>query len=168
MPLAGGRSGETRLLLPPTEARPLTPALADGGRLLESCRWRCDIAGLLLVSRPVRKLAEGALPVLPARPADRPRVFIVRTGMCEAPAAGAVRAMTERFITDEGGVETRPRAFAAPVKLALVGAKDAPLVTRAPRSAASVRCMEPRLMACPFTKALREAAVTALALCANR
>jgi len=40
---------------------------------------------------------------------------MVRTGMCEAAAAGAVRATTERFATDAGGVETRPRAFAAPV-----------------------------------------------------
>ena len=97
------------------------------------------------------------------RPTDKPRVFIVRTGMCEAAAAGAVRAITERFITDDGGVDTRPRAFAAPVKLALVGVNEAPLVTRAPRREASVRCAAPRLIACPFTKAFREAAVTARA-----
>lgn len=30
---------------------------------------------------------------------------MVRTGMCEAAAAGAVRATTERFITDAGGAE---------------------------------------------------------------
>jgi hypothetical protein len=53
--------------------------------------------------------------LLPLRPADNPCVFIVRTGMCEAAAAGAVRATTERFATDDGGVDTRPRAFAAPV-----------------------------------------------------
>jgi len=100
------------------------------------------------------------------RPADKPCVFIVRTGMCEAAAAGAVRAITERFITDDGGVETRPRALAAPVKLALVGENEAPFVTCAPRSDACVRCAEPRFMACPFTKVLREAAVTARASCA--
>src|SRR4030088_2451235 len=127
----------------------------------------------------MRLFAEGALPAplrppktpgrfapafagaLPARPADMPCVFIVRRGICEAAAAGAVRAMTERSSTDEGGVETWPRAFAAPVKLALVGVTAAPFVTRAPRSEASVTRTEPRLMACPFTKAPREAAVTA-------
>lgn len=106
--------------------------------------------------------------LLPLRPADKPCVFIVRTGMCEAAAAGAVRATTERFATDAGGVETRPRAFAAPVKLALVGENEAPLVTRASRSEAWVKCMEPRLIAWPFTKVLREAAVTARASWAKR
>jgi hypothetical protein len=93
-------------------------------------------------------------------------VFIVRTGMCEAAAAGAVRAMTERFITEEGGVETRPRAFAAPVKLALVGLNEAPFVTCAPRREAAVTCVAPRLIAWPFTNAFREAAVTARDSCA--
>jgi len=90
----------------------------------------------------------------------------VRTGVCEAAAAGAVRAITERFITDDGGVDTRPRPFAAPVKLLRVGVKPARLVTCAPRSDASVTCIDPRLMACPFTNVLREAAVTARTLCA--
>src|SRR5712692_7404543 len=143
------------------------------------------IAALLFISRPGRLFAEGALPavlrppkapgrfaafagVLPVRPADKPWVFIVRTGMCEAAAAGAVRAMTDRFITEEGGVETRPRALAAPVKLALVGVNETRFVTCAPRSEAWVKCMEPRLIACPFTKVLREAAVTARASCAKR
>ncbi len=100
------------------------------------------------------------------RPADKCCAFIVRTGMCEAAAAGAVRAITERFITEEGGVETRPRAFAAPVKLALVGVNETRFVTCAPRREASVKCAEPRLIACPFTKVLREAAVTARESCA--
>src|SRR5712664_491292 len=103
---------------------------------------------------------------LPPRPADKPCEFIVRTGVCEAAAAGAVRATTARFDTEEGGVETLPRAFAAPVKLALFGVNEVPLLTCAPRSDASVTCMEPRFMACPFTNALREAAVTARTLCA--
>jgi hypothetical protein len=86
--------------------------------------------------------------------------------MCEAAAPGVVRATTERFVTDEGGVETRPRAFAAPVKLLRVGVKSARFVTCAPRSEASFTRIDPRLIACPFTNALREAAVTARTLCA--
>ena len=54
-----------------TDARALTPALADGGRLLASSRWRGVIAVVLFTSRPGRLFAE-ALPVLPARPADKP------------------------------------------------------------------------------------------------
>jgi hypothetical protein len=86
--------------------------------------------------------------------------------MWDAAAAGAVRAITERFITDAGGVDTRPRPFAAPVKLVRVGVNPARFVTCAPRSDASFTRMDPRLIACPFTKALREAAVTARTLCA--
>jgi hypothetical protein len=104
--------------------------------------------------------------LLPPRPADKPCEFIVRTGMCEAAAPGAVRATTERFDTDEGGVATRPCAFAAPVKLALFGVNEAPLLTCAPRSDASVTRIELPLIACPFTNALRDAAVTARTLCA--
>jgi hypothetical protein len=99
------------LLFAFTDARPLTLALADGGRLLESSRWRCDVAELLVVSRPARMFPD-ALLLLP-RLADC--VFMVRTGMWEAPVAGAVRAITARFVTEDGGVDTRPRALAAPV-----------------------------------------------------
>ena len=84
--------------------------------------------------------------------------------MCEAAAPGAVRAITGRFATDAGGVDTRPWAFAAPVKLLRVGEKSARLVTCAPRSEASVTRIDPRLTACPFTNVLREAAVTARTL----
>jgi hypothetical protein len=91
---------------------------------------------------------------------------MVRTGICEAAAAGAVRAITERFATDDGGVATWERAFAVPVKLACVGEKSARLVTCAPRREASVTRVDPRLIACPFTKVLREAAVTARVSCA--
>jgi hypothetical protein len=77
-----------------------------------------------------------------------------------------VRAITERFATDDGGVATCDRAFAVPVKLVRVGVKLARLVTCAPRSEASVTRVDPRLTACPFTKVLREAAVTARTLCA--
>jgi hypothetical protein len=145
------------------EARPLTPAFAEEGRLLETCCWREDAAGLLFDSRPWRTFAPGAFP---ARPADRLLLLTVCTGMCEAAAAGAVRAITARFCTDEGGVETWARAFAAPVKLALVGENEALLVTRALRNEASERCIELRLTACPFTKLFRVVAVTAFALCA--
>jgi hypothetical protein len=166
-----------------TDARPLNPppAFADGGRLLESSRCRADIAPLF-TSLPGRLFADAAAPALfrapkpllfparfvppltppfPTRPADSVRESIVLTGMCEAAALGAVRATTERLATDEGGVATCPRPFAAPLKLALVGLNEAPLVTCAPRKEASLRCVAPRLIACPFTNAFREAAVTA-------
>jgi hypothetical protein len=145
--------------------------------LLASSRCREDVVALL-TSRPVRMFPEAEFPLLllrapnppvfPTRPADNARVSMVRTEMCEAAAPGAVRAITERFITDDGGVETRPRAFAfaAPVKLPRVGEKSARLVTCALRSDASVTRIDPRLMACPLTNALREAAVTARTLCA--
>jgi hypothetical protein len=100
------------LALAPADARSLapTPAPADGGLLLESSRWRVLIAGLMLLDAPPRLPADGALgdvprppkllfelrptsPVtrallltrtLPARPAESPVVFMVRTGMCAA------------------------------------------------------------------------------------
>ena len=77
-----------------------------------------------------------------------------------------MRAITERFATDDGGVATCDRALAVPVKLVRVGVKFARLVTCAPRSDASVTCIDARLTACPFTKVLRDAAVTARTLCA--
>lgn len=176
VPLLAGRFAGA---LPFTEARPLTLALAEGGRLLESSRCRADIEAELpaegefaaplrapnppeLFTRPV----SFTRPVLFTRPAESVRVSIVRTGMCEAAAPGAVRAITERLVTEAGGVATRPRALAAPVKLLRVGEKFAPLLTRALRSEASVMCAAPRFTACPFTNVLREAAVTARALLA--
>jgi len=186
-PLFAGRFDEA---LPFTEAGPFTPAfalaLADGGRLLDSSRCREDIAPLF-TSRPGRLFADTVVPApvrapkpplfpprftpplaapFPARPAESPRVSIVRTGMCEAAAPGAVRAITDRFVTEAGGAATRPRPFAAPVKLLRVGVKSARFVTCAPRSDASLTRIDPRLMACPFTNVLREAAVTARTLCA--
>jgi hypothetical protein len=186
-PLFPGRLDEA---LPFAEARPFTPlfVLADGGRLLESSRCREDIEPLL-TWLPWRLFGDADAPALlrapkpplllfvprftpplpapfPTRPAESPRLSIVRTGICEAAAAGAVRATTERFVTEAGGVDTRPRAFAEPVKLLRVGVKSARLVTCAPRSEASFTRIDPRLIACPFTNALREAAVTARVLCA--
>jgi hypothetical protein len=169
-----------------TEERPLNPPpeFAVGGRLLESSRCRADIPPLL---RPGRLFGEAELPPpsrtptpvlfpprlippftapFPTRPAVSPRESIVLTGACDAAAPGAVRATTARFATDDGGVATRPRAFAAPVRLLCVGVKSARLVTCAPCSDAAVKCIDPRLMACPLTNAFREAAVTARASCA--
>jgi hypothetical protein len=100
------------------------------------------------------------------RPAVEPFVFIVRTGRCEAAAAGEVRAITERFSTEEGGRLTLPLELAGPNALCRVGEKPAPFLTCAPRSEASLTCAAPRLMACPPVNAVREAAVTACVLCA--
>jgi hypothetical protein len=73
------------------------------------------VPALLRPPKALGRFADEFAEALPRPPAVKPCVFIVRTGMCEAAAAGAVRATTERFATDVGGVETRPRAFAAPV-----------------------------------------------------
>lgn len=96
-------------------ARLLSPPFAEGGLFCESWFCRADIAGL------TRMLFAGALFV---RPADKPVALMVCTGICEAAAAGAVRAITERFCIEEGGVETRPPRFAAPSELCLVGVKE--------------------------------------------
>jgi hypothetical protein len=133
-PLLAGRLGDVLLF---TDPRPLNPplAFADGGRLLERSRCRDDIEPLF-TSRLGRLFGEAELPtplrapkpplfpprfvppftaLFPTRPADSPRESIVLTGMCEAAAPGDVRATTERFIAEDGGVATRPRPFAAPV-----------------------------------------------------
>jgi hypothetical protein len=94
----------------------------------------------------------------------KPFVFTVRTGKCEAPAPGEVRAITDRFSTDEGGRLTLPLAFAAPNALCLVGENPAPFLTCAPRNDASLICAAPRFTACPPVNPLREVAVTACVL----
>jgi hypothetical protein len=91
---------------------------------------------------------------------------MVRTGMCEAAAAGAVRAITGRFCTVVGGLATRAPVFAAPKWLCRAGLTPGLLVTCAPRKEASVTRVAPRLILCPLVKALREATVTARVLCA--
>jgi len=96
---------------------------ADDGRLCES--WFCRAFVF-----PVE---------VPARPGARLLVFIVCTGMCEAPAPGEVRAMTERFSTELGGRLTLPRALPAPKVLCLVGETPALFVTRALRNDDSLR-----------------------------
>jgi len=95
--------------LPFTDARPLTlaPAFADGGLL--PLPLRAPKPPLLAPLLPPRFIPPFTAP-FPAWPADSPRVSIVRTGMCEAAAPGAVRAITGRLATDAGGIDTRPRA----------------------------------------------------------
>jgi len=100
----------------------------------------------------------------PARPGVSLLVLIVRTRMSDAPLAGAVRAMTDRFWTDIGGLATFPLADAAPNELCLPGVRRRSFVTRAPRNEALVRRAAPRLIARPPVKSPRDAAVTARAL----
>lgn len=118
VPLLAGRFADALLF---TDARPLTPALAEGGRLLDSSRCRGDMEAELPAegefAAPLRapNPAVFTRPVLFTRPAESVRASIVRTGMCEAAAPGVVRATTERLVTEAGGVATRPRALTAPV-----------------------------------------------------
>jgi hypothetical protein len=90
----------------------------------------------------------------------------VRTGIWEAPWAGAVRATTVRFCTSAGGVATCDLLFTEPSELRGVGWIPTELVTWAPLRAAAVTRTAPRSMACPLTKALRFATDTAFTLCA--
>jgi hypothetical protein len=90
------RFGDAPLVLEFNVAWLLSPPVAEGGLFCESWFWRADNPGLT-------RIFAGALFV---RPADNPVVFMVWTGMCEAAAAGAVRAITERFCTEDGGVDT--------------------------------------------------------------
>ena len=106
--------------------------------------------------------------LLPPRFAEKELEFMVRTGMCEAAAAGADRATTLRFCTLAEGVATRPCEFDAPRKLACVGEALTPPATRAFRSVLAERCVALRLIAWPFTKALCDAVVTAFVLRAYR
>jgi len=54
------------------------------------------------------------LGLLPPRLPEKEPEFMVRTGMCEAAAAGVERATTLRFCTLLEGVATRPWLFDAP------------------------------------------------------
>jgi hypothetical protein len=101
------------------EPRLLTEPFTDGGLFCESWFWRAeDIPGLLDVAELPVPLT-GRLDPLPVktprflmlfagpllvRAGVKVLVFTVCTGMCEAAAAGAVRAMTERFCTEDDGV----------------------------------------------------------------
>jgi len=137
----------------------------EGGLPWESWFWRPVVAEPFCDSErfgvwPVR-LAR----LLLGRPADSAPVFIVRTGWCEAAAAGAVRAITERFCTSEGGT-ARACKFAAPKELWRLGVNEVRLLTSAPRKEASFRWDPLRWTAWPPTNALRDVAVTARVLCA--
>jgi hypothetical protein len=124
------------------------PDCADGGRLALSCDMRLE---LMLELTLLRALSEDL-----ARAA--PELFIEK---CDAPAAGAVRAITLRFATPLDGRATFARALAAPSALVRDGDSLIRLVTCALRKEASVRCWLDRLMAWPRVKASCEAVVTA-------
>ena len=138
-------------------------------------RLKPPLAGRLFDGRPftwafacplTRPLTEPLAEPVPTRPGVTARVLIVRTGMCEAAAAGAVRAITWRFCTAVDGLATRAPVLAAPKWLCCAGLTPGLLVTFAPRNEASVTCTAPRLILCPLVNALREATVTARVLCA--
>jgi len=77
--------------------------------------------------------------------------------MCEAAAPGDVRATTERFIAEDGGVATRREHSPRRYKLVRVGEKSAGWLPAHRARDDCVTCIDPRLIACPFTNALREA-----------
>jgi len=141
--------GRQPLLLNEPLGRAFCDCTADGGRLDESCDCRPLLNPCVL---------------LPPRLAEKEPEFIVRTGMCEAAAAGVERATTLRFCTLEEGVATRPCEFDAPRKLEWFGDALIPPATRALRKELAERCVLLRLILSPFTKALCDAVVTALVL----
>ena len=85
--------GREPLLLNEPLGRAFWDCPAEGGRLDESCD-----------SRPLLNPCV----LLPPRLAEKEPEFMVRTGMCEAAAAGVERATTLRFWTLLEGVATRP------------------------------------------------------------
>jgi hypothetical protein len=98
----------TRLFAPETGA--------EGGLPWESWFWRPVEADPFCDNERFGVWPVRFARLLLGRPADSAPVFIVRTGMCEAAAPGAVRAITERFWTAEGGT-ARACKFAAPKEL---------------------------------------------------
>jgi hypothetical protein len=152
------------LLLNEPLGREFCGCVADGGRLDDGCDGRA-LLRLCALFPPRPKFPVG---LLPPWFADRDAEFIVRTGMCEAAAAGVDRATTLRFCTLAEGVATRPCMFDAPKKLECVGEALTPPVTRAFRSELAERCVALRLIAWPFTKVLCDATVTAFTLRAYR
>jgi hypothetical protein len=151
-------------------AFPIAPGLfaapsAEGGLFCESWFWRFTAAVSFCVVGRLLRAAVRFATLLPGRPADRLLVFMVRTGIREAAAAGAVRATTLRFCTAAGGIEPA-LMLAAPNELCRVGVAEMRSVTWAPRKEACVTRTEVRWIACPPAKALREATVTAFVLCA--
>ena len=120
------------------------------------------------VARPCIVVRFAALPFtgeFTLRPTDSWLVLNVWTGVWAAAPVGAVRAITVRLCTAADGVAMRPpRELAAPNELCRVGAKDARLLTSAPRNEASVTWIDVRFTSCPPTKPFRDVAVTALTL----
>jgi hypothetical protein len=101
---------------------------------------------------------------LPTRAEADSLPVIVCTSEC-VPAAGAVRAMTERFWMASDGLAAWALTLAAPSELCCVGRNPTELLKRAPFKEACVRCCEARLTRVPLTKPLREVVVTARRLC---
>jgi hypothetical protein len=102
--------GRALLLLNEPLGRAFCDCAADGGRFDDGCDGRA-LLKLCALFPPRPKFPAG---LLPPRFAEKEPEFIVRTGMCEAAAAGVDRATTLRFCTLVEGVATRPRAFDAP------------------------------------------------------
>jgi hypothetical protein len=105
-----GRELLALLLIEPLGCEVCDCPAADGGRLDDS--WDCRALlnpGALFPPWPTFP-AGLLLPWFAAKVAE----FIVRTGMCEAAAAGVDRATTLRFCTLVEGVATRPWVFDAP------------------------------------------------------
>lgn len=152
------------LLLNVPPGREFCGCAAEGGRLDDGGDGRA-LLKLCVLFPPRPKFPAG---LLPPRFADRDAELIVRTGMCEAAAAGVDRATTLRFCTLAEGVATRPRMFDAPKKLECVGEALTPPATRALRNELAERCVALRLIAWPFTKVLCDATVTAFTLRAYR
>jgi hypothetical protein len=120
---------------------------AEGGLLCESSRCR-DVMVELIVP-------------LPGLPALIALLLAMRTGAWEAPAAGDVRAITERFCTAEDGLDTCELILAAPSELCGVGLIPTELVIFAFFNEAAVTRELAGLIRWPFMKALRFAVVTA-------
>ena len=184
--LVPGRCTELLPAVPFMDRLPF--GIAEGGRFWESSRCRAVIPALpfpralpgrfsiapLTLALPCTPelpicplaLAEPLACGLPKRPAFICPPFTARTGECEAPAAGVVRAMTERFCTALEGRATFEWKFALPSALCGVGRMPTEFVTFAPFKEAWVMCWFARLTRSPFMKPLREVVVTARKLCA--
>lgn len=103
--------GRELLLLSEPLGRAFCGCAAVGGRFDESCDCRALLMLCALPFPPRPKFPAGLLP--PWFEETEPE-FIVRTGMCEAAAAGVDRATTLRFCTLVEGVATLPCVFDAP------------------------------------------------------
>ena len=102
--------GREPLLLKVPLGRAFCCCPAEGGRFEDCCDGRTLLKRCELFP-PRSKFPAG---LLFPRLAPKEPEFMVRTGMCEAAAAGVERATTLRFCTLFEGVATRPCAFDAP------------------------------------------------------